>query len=114
MIQTLTSEQQQLLHTAPYKWIYTRIGNGASDATPAEAILFGHTLTDRELRRYIEIMRRSGIIIASSSKGYYFPSNSAELAKYVHMMESTAKSTFYTLKSARKMLKELEGAERTV
>lgn len=109
MIQDLTPEQQALISTEPYSWIYALIGNGAADATPAEAILlFDRELTDRELRKCIETMRRAGIIIAASNKGYYFPSDYAELAKYVHTMEAAAKSTFYTLKSARKMLRELE------
>ena len=64
MIQALTSEQRKLLNSAPYKWIFVRIGSGAPDATPAEAILFGHT--------------------------------------------------FYTLKGARKMLKELKDVSRNV
>lgn len=109
MIQDQTPEQQALISTEPYSWIYALIGQGASDATPAEAILlFDCELTDRELRKCIETMRREGIVIASSSKGYYFPSNYTELAKYVHTMEAAAKSTFYTLKSARKMLMEME------
>ena len=108
MTHPLTPEQQQLLSTTPYSWIYERVGHGAEDATPAEAILFGHTLTDRELRKCIETMRREGIVIASSSRGYYFPSDYMELAKYVHTMEAAAKSMFYTLKAARRMLKEME------
>lgn len=44
MNQPLTPEQQ-FLSTTPYSWIYERIGHGAKDATPAEAILFGHNAT---------------------------------------------------------------------
>ncbi len=50
MIQELNQEKQKLISAEPYSWIYARIGRGAGDATPAEALLFGFSLTDRDLR----------------------------------------------------------------
>lgn len=108
MDQPLTPEQQQLLSTTPYSWIYERIGHGAEDATPAEAILFGHTLTDRELRKCIETLRNEGIVIASGNMGYYFPGDYNDLKKYIQKTSKAAKSLFKSLKAARRMLREME------
>lgn len=108
MIQKLNQDQQKLISAEPYSWIYARIGRGAGDATPAEAILFGHVITDRELRKCIETMRRAGIIIASNSNGYYFPATHEELNEYVKRTEKAAKSALYTLKHARRVLKTME------
>lgn len=111
MIQELNQEQQKLISTEPYSWIYVRAGRGAGDATPAEAILFGFSLTDRDLRKCIETMRRAGIIIASSSKGYYLPATRKELEEYIKRTEKAARSIFATLKYARRALKKTESCE---
>lgn len=107
-MQQLTPEQQKLISREPYDWIYARIGQGVSGSMPAEAILFGRSMTDRELRKCIETMRRAGIVILSSDKGYSLPKSAVELREYVKRTESTAKSVFYTLKGARELLKEME------
>lgn len=63
-------------------------------------------LKERELRIIIERLRRSGAVIASSQAGYYFPANEAELSAFVRKEERRARSIFFTLKNARKLMKK--------
>lgn len=63
-------------------------------------------LKERELRIIIERLRRSGAVIASSQAGYYFPADEAELSAFVRKEERRARSIFFTLKNARKLMKK--------
>ncbi len=60
----------------------------------------------RELRQAIERLRRSGVVIASSQRGYYYPANTEELSAFVHKEERRARSVFRTLTPARRLLKQ--------
>ena len=65
----------------------------------------------RLLQKHIELLRNSGAVIASTCRdggGYYRPQTVPELQSYVNTCESRAKNTLRSLKSARKMLRELE------
>lgn len=104
----LTQEQQELLNRENLNWIIDRIGAGEADATPALAIIFDKVMTDRDLRKHIETMRRAGIVIASSDKGYYFPADDVELRKYINKTSKAAKSLFKSLEAARKLLRAWE------
>ncbi len=72
-------------------------------------------LSDRELRRQIEMERREGALIlsstASNSGGYFrnTPGDAVELRRFINSMSQRGKSTFAVLKEARKVLAELEG-----
>lgn len=73
-------------------------------------------LSDREVRNLIEEARRNTIIISNNDgSGYWlYPQKPSKkdkelLYKYVKQQESRAKSIFYALKPARKLIKE--GAE---
>lgn len=69
-------------------------------------------MKDREMRAAIENARRETIIISScDGSGYWLfptdptPEEKQMLRKYVKQQESRAKSIFYALKPARKMMK---------
>lgn len=69
-------------------------------------------MKDRDMRAAIEIARRKTIIISScNGSGYWLypddptPEEKQMLQKYVKQQESRAKSIFYALKPARKMMK---------
>jgi len=97
-----------LIDQYPYSIIYRLIPHGRSNAVPAAQIVGLTKLDERSIRIYVEAMRREGHIIASSSKGYYFPASIEELKEYVQRTEKTAKSALYTLRHARKALKVQE------
>lgn len=71
-------------------------------------------LKDRDMRSMIEAARRETIIISScDGSGYWlFPNDPTDqekqlLQKYVQQQERRAKSIFYALKPARKLMKGL-------
>ena len=66
-------------------------------------------LPERDVRRVIEDLRRHGAVILSDNNGYYLPENAAELESFVRKETKRAKSVFYTLKSARRLLREWGG-----
>lgn len=70
-------------------------------------------LNDRVVRDLIEAARRTTIIISNNDgSGYWlYPENPTQkekdlLKRYVKQQESRAKSIFYALKPARKVIKE--------
>ena len=57
----------------------------------------------------MEGLRRKGCVIISCNAGYYTPANAEELRKYIDRESHRARSVFYTLKSARTLLKNMDG-----
>ncbi len=65
----------------------------------------------RTLRRDIRRLRVQGEVILSSTKkggGYYRPQNAGEVRRFIKQEEHRAKSIFYALKTARKLLQQSE------
>ena len=66
-------------------------------------------LDKRKLRMDIRRLRIEGEVILSSTQkggGYYRPKDKEELRRFIRQEENRAKSIFYSLKTARKLLKE--------
>lgn len=83
------------------------IGTGEENATDTETLKAITGLSERELRKCIEQLRRSGCVIISASEGgYYKPATSEELSRFIHKEQSRACSVLVTLKSAKKLLRE--------
>ncbi len=92
----------------PYCRIIALIGEGAEAGIHLSELVRIIGAEDRALRKAIEHLRRSGVVIASDAEhGYYFPQTAAELGAYVRKEEQRAKSTFYTLKAARKLYRTI-------
>lgn len=90
--------------------IYDNIGTGKENATSSKRLQQLSGLCERDLRKTIEHLRRSGyVIISAVDGGYYKPANTAELKRFIHKENSRALSVLTTLKSARKLLKEWDG-----
>lgn len=63
----------------------------------------------RTFRRDIRKLRVQGEVILSSTKkggGYYRPQNAGEVRRFIRQEEHRAKSIFYALKTARKLLQQ--------
>lgn len=108
MREYFSTETAYYFETPPYNQILSFIGDGKSNAIHKSELVRFTGLADRELRKIIEFLRRKGIVIISDNNGYYFPQNESELKTYIHQEECRAKSTFYTLKSARLLLMQLK------
>lgn len=90
--------------------IYDNIGTGKENATSSKRLQQLSGLSERDLRKTIERLRRSGyVIISAVDGGYYKPANTAEIERFIHKERSRALSVLFTLKSARKLLKDWDG-----
>ena len=67
---------------------------------------------ERAIRKTIERLRRSGIVIASSKQGYFYPETVAELTSYIHREERRSKQIHTVLNSARAMLQQMINVEK--
>lgn len=92
----------------PYCTILNNIGSGEENAIHLTDLRIKTDLQDRELRKCIEDLRRSGTVITSSPKGYFKPQNRSEVDRYIRQETHRAKSIFYTLKHARELNKTFE------
>ena len=92
----------------PYQTILQLIGNGEDNAVHLSELIKHTGLHNREVRKCIEQLRRSGEVIISSTNGYFRPETPAELKRYINQETHRAKSIFYTLKNARQMMKQIE------
>lgn len=91
---------------------YTRLlGKGKENAISAErlAVILGFNDT-RALRKDITRSRAAGQIICCNQKnGYYIPVNGKEIEEYIHLMEARTRTTFQSIKAAKRALKQIEG-----
>ena len=94
--------------TEPYRYILSAIGEGQKNAVHLSELIRISGMTDRELRKTIEYLRRQGVVIISGNSGYYFPADETELSEYVRKEEHRARSVFYTLHHARKLLRKMK------
>ena len=88
----------------PYRRILSAIGEGQENAVHLSELIRISGITDRELRKTIEYIRRQGIVILSGNSGYYFPADEAELKAFVRREEHRAKSIIVTLRPAKRYL----------
>ena len=87
------------------------IGIGSQNAISRRELIRVSGIPDRAMRFEIEALRRSGCVILSDNNGYFLPSDEHEIEAYIRREESRAKSTFLTLKAARKLRAELQVQE---
>lgn len=83
--------------------ILPHLGTGRAHARKKPELLNATGLNDRAFRKGVETLRRAGVVICSGDRGYYLPASLEELQGFIRQEESRAKSTFYTLKSAREL-----------
>ncbi len=103
-----TTKNQPLSTIGPYHTILQLIGSGEDNAVHLSELIKHTGLHNREVRKCIEQLRRSGEVIISSTNGYFRPETPAELKRYINQETHRAKSIFYTLKNARQMMKQIE------
>lgn len=92
----------------PYKTVLCCLKTGKNNAISMRAIARKTELSERNVRKAVESLRRAGECIVSDASGYYLPETREEVARYIRRIERTAKSHFYTLRTARHALEEFE------
>ena len=94
--------------------IYEILNAGRENAIETEQLVRKFNFTDkRELQRQISKERKAGLVILSTCEnngGYYKPANDYEVKCFIKTLSCRASNTFGALKSAKKMLEEMENA----
>lgn len=98
--------------TAVYQSVLSCFKYGRANAIHMKDLQRYSGLDNRRLRKIIELIRRDGVCVCSDEAGYYLPETAAELEKYIKRVERTAKSTFFTLKTARTELAKMNNAKQ--
>ena len=94
---------------ANLKEILNLIPTGAGDGLPMCDLSKITGLTERDIRKCIERLRRNGEVICSGVTGYYRPADVSELREYINRMTARAETTFLCLQGARALLRQFEG-----
>ena len=95
--------------------VYEKLLPGKENAlTPGYLVVKCHLSSVRMLQKQIEMERRSGKVILSSTTppgGYYLPAagDTMEIRKFIRTLENRGENTLKVLESAKELLKELEG-----
>ena len=104
-------EAEKARQTALYKSLLACFRYGKANAVHLNDLKRYAELDGRRLRKMIELLRRDGICICSDEAGYYRPETAEELESYIKIVEATAKSTFYTLRTAKAELAKMQNQE---
>lgn len=83
------------------------IGNGEGRAVRSKQLQALTGLSERELRKCIETLRREGVPIISSGKGYYLPVDLTELDRFIAKESKRAKSVLFTLREVKRYRRQL-------
>lgn len=83
--------------------IKNAIGSGEGGAVASKELQVIAGITERELRKSIETLRRQGCVILSGQNGYYYPETLGELRQHIKKESRRARSIFYTLRSAKEL-----------
>jgi len=94
--------------TPQSKNILRHIRTGHANAITRRNLIQATGLPDRTLRLEIEALRRSGTVICTSGRGYFIPQTLEELQGFIKQEERRARSTFFTLQSARKLAEQMQ------
>lgn len=84
------------------------ISSGEDNAVSLSELCRRTNEGERTVRLCIEDMRRKGAVICSSGKGYYLPSCTDELRRYVRTERARSRSIKKTLSAAEKLLRKWE------
>lgn len=91
-----------------YKSLLACFRYGKANAIKSKDLERMNNINTRQLRKMVELIRRNGVCVCSDEAGYYRPENKTELERYIKRVEATAKSTFYTLRTAKSELQRFE------
>lgn len=89
--------------------IATKLPRGEMNAISATDLAEILNVGTRELRKMIQTEREEGALILSSSAGYYRPGSREEISKFIDFMTARAKSSFRSIRAARKEMAKIAG-----
>ncbi len=88
--------------------ILPHLRRGHGNARKKPEFLEATGLTDRVFRKGIESLRRAGVVVCAGDRGYYLPGSLEEVRVYIRQEEHRARSTFFTLQSARQLAAKMQ------
>jgi len=87
--------------------ILCHIRTGAANGISLAELINLTGLENRKLRKHIEQLRRSGVVIVSGITGYFFPGDQYELSTYIKQEQARARSISKTLRTAKKAFENM-------
>lgn len=88
------------------------INEGKDNAITLTELVIKTGLTERQVRKAIEIIRCECCVINNQDgKGYYIASNKSEAERYLKQEEARARTIFRRLRGTRKYLEKISGQE---
>lgn len=87
------------------------LSTGKENAISARDLAAKLGVSELVLRDIVTANRINGIVICSSSAGYYLPASKNEIREFCNFMEKRAKHSFIVIQSARLALGEVEGQQ---
>lgn len=97
---------EDLFNIEPYSLILASIKEGKQNALSCSELAKKVGLDARAIRRTMEVIRRSGVVVCSCQSGYYFPLDIDELFQYIVQEERRIHSSYFTLKTAWQLWRE--------
>ena len=95
--------------------VYELLSKGRANARTTDELVHACNFTNkRDLTLQIAKEREEGAVICSTTTGeggYYLPDSKEELRAFINSMDNRAINIFKAVKSAKKMLKELENSK---
>ena len=85
--------------------IVQAIGTGEENAVHLSELVRLTGLSERDTRRVIEVLRRRGAVICSNGHGYFKPTDTQELRRYIRQEQARSRAIYRRTASARKQLK---------
>ncbi len=92
--------------------ITAAIGSGEACAKSSKELQALTGLSERDLRKSIEALRRQGCVILSSTQGYYYPETLSEIRQHIQKESRRARSIEITLISAKELEKALASKQK--
>lgn len=108
-LQEVTEKTFPELYTHPiYSKILFLLGEGLDNSLQVRELCKFTGLSNRTVRKAIETIRRAGVcIVTDQMHGYWLPETIEELQRYIRQEERRGHSTFYTLKTAKRLYSSL-------
>ena len=88
--------------------ILRSLRTGEENGLPLTEVIRISGLDNRTARLVIEAMRRDGVVICASERGYFYPATHEELRRYVQRELRRAYSVLDTIKFACRALDDME------
>lgn len=91
-----------------FRYLTVYIGKGKSNARRQKDIAEDMGVTPETVKQIITEARKSGVLIASNTKGYYYAETVEEMREFANMLRAQGKTRFDTAKPFLEAINAIE------